>query len=56
MKRETFRSLENYKKMQTDTARSKGVLAELLSANSLTKARAIVYGAKPRRTGGKKQI
>lgn len=43
-KRETFRSLENYKAQQMEVAKNKGREAQLKAATTLTSARKIVYG------------
>lgn len=55
-----FRSLDNYKSMQREKAASIGVLDKLMAAKTLTQARIIVYGVKPKkyeatRTAGSKQ-
>lgn len=43
---ETLRSLENYKEMHKEKAKSLGVEKELSSARSLTQARKVLFGEK----------
>lgn len=45
---EKLRSLQNYKEMHKDKAREKGVLAELQACSTLTAARKILFGEKPK--------
>ncbi len=53
------RSLKNYKRQHHATARNAGVLDDFLGAQTLTEARKILFGTKPkqkplRKTGRKK--
>ena len=44
------RSLENYKAMQAGVAKAKGVSERLIATKTLTQARKVVYGTKPKQT------
>ncbi len=50
-----FRKLKSYKTMHHATAREKGVIEDFLDSRTLTEARKILFGVKPKQTPLRKQ-
>jgi len=49
MKKKSFRSLENYKKMHEETAKTKECFDEFMACPTLTKARKVLFGDKSKK-------
>ena len=45
-----FRRLDSYLSMHQETAKKKGVLAEFNACRTLTRARVVLFGSKPKHT------
>ncbi len=51
----TFRKLKSYKTMHYKTAREKGCIEDFQDARTLTEARKILFGVKPKQTPLRRQ-
>lgn len=51
----TFRSLDNYKTMHSETAKNKGVYEEFMKCKTLTKARKILWGEKKKKNVARRE-